>query len=391
MRPASKIAVSAVDFIQVPGEYYYPPVIHHGFLWCLSTAGAVVRVSPRGEAKPVSVKTLCAGQELAGFNRFAVVDAMEADAPFRGPLLLAADPAGIYGMSLVSGATSVLYRPGAREEIVANPSAEESIYFRGMTASADLYCFLTRVAGTGQARLAIRYFHPQRAGEDTITVPGGSFLAPVICGDAVGVCSDEEVAVYSLADQSHASFALPGNFRAFFKRPYQTNVPPGSLPFTIAKTDEGLTAYIAGLEGERAGMLRVNIDRQFADFDAFGPGSCVANAAPSGLTVNRVTSADFVGVPPPAARIGELQPGLPIGYERPYLACFNKSEVAGKHRLTVFSGMPVEFSFEDPQFTEDSCCSLGFCDGELVVHYLIRTGTAASRGIRVAHCRLSTQ
>src|SRR5579862_9648150 len=52
VRPASKIAVSAVDFIQVPGEYYYPPVIHHGFLWCLSTAGAVVRVSPRGGAKP---------------------------------------------------------------------------------------------------------------------------------------------------------------------------------------------------------------------------------------------------------------------------------------------------------------------------------------------------
>ncbi len=389
MRPASRIVPSAVDFIQVPGDFYYPPIVHRGFLWCLSANGAVVRVSPRGGAKPIVLKTLSSGQALAGFNRFAVVDAMEAEPPFRGPLLLAADPTGIYGLSLVTGATTVLFRPAAREEIVANPSAEESIHFRGITASSDMFCFLKRNSGAREARLSIRYFHPQRAGEDTITVPGTAFLAPVIYGDYVGVCSDEEISIYKLSDQTHLSFQMPRNFRAFFKRSYQTNVPPGSLPFAIVQNDEGFTAFVAGLEDDRAGMLRVRLDRQFSDFEPFADGCCVANALPVGLTINRVASVDFLGVQRPTVRIGELQPGLPIGYDRPNLAYFSRSELPGKHRLTVFTGMPVEFTFQDPQFTEDSCCTIAFCNGELVVNYLIRTAAASGRGLRIAHCCLA--
>src|SRR5579871_4923723 len=51
-RPASRVTASAVDFIRVPGDFYYPPAVHRGFLWCLSAEGSVVRVAPRGGAKP---------------------------------------------------------------------------------------------------------------------------------------------------------------------------------------------------------------------------------------------------------------------------------------------------------------------------------------------------
>lgn len=390
-QPAAKVTPSAVEFVDVPGDFCLPPQAHHAFLWYLTTSGAVMRVSPGNGAKPLPVGSIAGGASFAGFNRFALVDAMEAARPYRGPVLIAADPAGIYGMSLLTWSTTALYRPAPREEIIANSSVEEAIHFRGVSVSPDMYCFLTRIPGATEARLIVHYFHPQRAGEESRTIPGRNFLAPVIRGDRIGVCSDEEVSIYRLSDQTNLTFRLPGNFQVFFKRPHQINVPLGCLPFAIADTDQGWTAFIAGIKDNRPGMLQVRMERQFHDFKVYDNRYCVANALPGGLTVNGVapSDCDFPGTDRPSMRFGEMQPGMPVAYEKPYLAYFALCEEPGRHRLTVFTGRPVDFTFQDAQLTVDNCCLPIFCADGLVVNYLIRPATMSGGEVRSAFCRLS--
>jgi hypothetical protein len=390
-QPAAKVTPTPVDFIDVPGDFCLPPQAHQGFLWYLTASGAVIRVAPRKGAKPLTLASIAGGASFAGYNRFALVDAMEAARPYRGPVLMGADPAGIYAVSLLTGSTAALYRPGPREEIIANSSVEEAIHFRGVTVSPEMYCFLTRIPGATQARLIVNYFHPQRAGEETRTIQGKNFLAPVIRGDRIGVCSDEEVSIYSLSDQTNLTFRLPRNFQVFFKRPHQINIPLGCVPFAFADTDQGLTAFIAGLKDNRPGMLQIRMERQFHDFKVYDNRYCVANVQPGGLTVNGVAPADcdFLGTDRPSVRLGDMQPGMPVAYEKPYLAYFARCEEPGKRRLTVFTGMPVDFTFQDAQLTIDNCCLPIFCADGLVVNYLIRPATGSGGQMRSAFCRLS--
>ena len=344
------------------------------------------RISPRGGAKPLQLQRPTTGFAV-GFNRFGVIDAMDAAYPFRGPLLLASDPGGVYATSLLVEHAAALFRPQGDEEVIANNASEESISYRGLAANSEMFCFLTGRPGSGQARLRIRYFYPERAGEDARTIAGSEFLAPVISGDSVGVCSNEEVVICNLRLQSYSTFPIPRNFRPFFRRPYQANIPPGGLPFSISQSDEGHLAFVAGLQDDRPGILRLRIDRHFATFEGFTGRACISNALPEGLTVNRGDSADFLAVQRPSIRVGDLEMGMPIGYTLPQLAWFNRPEVEGMHRISIFSGMPSELALDDPDCNEDSCCSPSFCDGQFVVSYFYRNGSG--RGIRIAHSDLT--
>jgi hypothetical protein len=381
-----------VDFIEVPGNYYYPPATSQGLLWCLDAEGQVVRVSPRGGAKPFSWAKLPA--RMTGFNRALAVSAMEAPPPFRGPLLLASDPAGVYGVSLLTGEPRILHQPPGRSEIVANATDKESVCFRGLAASPEMVCFLQRAPGAQEAKLAIRYFHPHKAAEDPITIPGNDFLTPVIAGDQIGVCGDEEVWIYDLRDQSRHSFALPRSFRPFFARTWQTNVAPGSVPLALGVSGGGREVWIAGMDDNRkGGILSVAMDRQHSDFTPLEKGSSIANACPTGWSVNRAESADFFGVDRPTGRIGALQPGMPMGYDSlgydcPRLAYFNRSDKPGLHIVTVLAGEPFGLTFEDSLCNEDSCCGFTFSGADIVVSYL-RRETPASRGLKLAHWHLN--
>ena len=209
----------------------------------------------------------------------------------------------------MTGDVKPLHQATGSVEIVANSSVEESINFRGVAASGEMVCFLQRVRGAPEAKLAIRYFHPQRAAEDPITIPGTAFLTPVIAGDQIAVCSDEEVGIYDLRDQSRHSFVLPRDFRPFFARAWQTTIPHGSVPLAAGVSDEGRQVWIGGTQdGRQGGILRVAIDKQYADFTPLEKGSSISNAYPTGWSVNRVDRAEFFGVERPAGRIGDIQP-----------------------------------------------------------------------------------
>ena len=382
-----RVAVSAVDFIQAPGDYYYPLAVQQGLLWCLGADGNVVRLSPRGGAKPFLWSRL--PSRAVGFNRVLAVSAMEAPPPLRGPLLIACDPAGIYGVSLLTGDVKPLHQATGSVEIVANSSVEESINFRGVAASGEMVCFLQRVRGAPEAKLAIRYFHPQRAAEDPITIPGTAFLTPVIAGDQIAVCSDEEVGIYDLRDQSRHSFVLPRDFRPFFARAWQTTIPHGSVPLAAGVSDEGRQVWIGGTQdGRQGGILRVAIDKQYADFTPLEKGSSISNAYPTGWSVNRVDRAEFFGVERPAGRIGDIQPGMPIAYGGGRLAYFSRSAKPGLHNLTLLAGEPLGLAFEDFECNENSCCGIMLCGAEIVVSYLNR-GTPGISGLKFAHWHLS--
>jgi hypothetical protein len=378
---------SSVELIENPGEFHYPPAISQGVAWCVDTAGRVTRLSPRQGAKPYLWSEL--PSRLPGFNRALAVTAVSGAPPFRGPVLLSTDPGGVYGISLLTGECRVLDRPPGRSEIVANTTAEESIGFRGLAANPEMVCYLLRAQGAPEAKLAIRYFHPQRGAEDPLAIAGTSFLTPVIAGSLIGVCSDEEVWIYDLRDQSKFSFQLPRNFRPFFARSWQMNIPQGSVPLAVSPSNRGREVWIAGLQNEReAGILRVAMDRQYADFLRMAKGAAIADAFPSGWSVNAVDNAVFFGVDRPNGRIGAMQPGMPIGYAAPRLAFFNRSGSPGRHSLTLLAGEPVELGFDDILCNEDSCCGISFYDAGIVVSYLNRSNPN-SRGLKLANWHLA--
>jgi hypothetical protein len=375
------------ELIENPGEFHYPPAISQGVAWCVDAAGRVTRLSPRQGAKPYFWSEL--PSRLAGFNRVLALTAVSAAAPFRGPVLLSSDPGAVYGVSLLTGECRVLDRPPATSEIAANTTPEESIGFRGLAANPEMVCYLLRAREAPQAKLAIRYFHPQRGAEDPLAIAGTSFLTPVIAGPQIGVCSDEEVWIYDLRDQSKCSFQLPRNFRPFFARSWQMNIPQGSVPLAVGASSRGREAWIAGLQNERdAGILRVAMDRQYADFLPMAKGTAITDAFPSGWSVNAVDNAAFFGVDRPNGRIGAMQPGMPIGYAAPWLAYFNRSDSPGRHSVTLLAGEPVDLRFDDILCDEDSCCGISFYDMGIVVSYFNR-GNPNSQGLKLAHWHLA--
>jgi hypothetical protein len=386
--PSGRLKVGPADILQVAGEYHYPPAISSGLLWCVDGSGKVARLSPRAGAVPFAFAELPA--RATGCNRVLAVHAGTGTPPFRGPVLLASDPGGIYGLSLLTRESRKLFEPHPQCEVVANSSAREATLFRGMAANGDMVAFLQRASGSQEAKLAIRYFHPQRAAEDPLTIAGSEFLTPVIVNSWVGVCSDEEVWICDLKDQSRQSFALPKNFRPFFARGWQVNVPPGSVPLAIGQGNSGLEAWIAGVQDDQAGgILRVAIEKQYADFYPLPQGSAIADAAVGGWCINKVDGAEFLGVDRPGGRIGELQPGMPMGYDPPRLAYFGRTETPGRHTITILAGEPLDLKFEDVLCNENSCCGISSWGAEIVVSYLNRANTN-SPGLRLAHWRLTS-
>ena len=375
------------DFIEVAGDFYYPAVWKQGLLWCLGADGKISRVSPRNGARPFAFAEL--PSRMTGMNRILAVDATESAPPFRGPLLIACDTSSIYGISLLTGESRVLHSQSGKGNIVANTVPEESIYFRGMAATSDMVCFLRRATDAHEATLAIRYFNPRRAAEDPVTISGSEFLTPVISGDQVCVASDEETWIYDLRDQSRQRFLLPRNFRPFFKRGWEFNVPPGSVPLATGKTEEGRQVWIGGGQDDRrAGILKIAMDRESAEFVELEKGAAISDAWPAGWAVNRVDRAEFYGLDRPVGRIGALQPAMPLGYASPRLAYFSRSGQPGSHRLTLLLPEAVELRFEDNLCNENTCCDILICGPEIVVSYLSRGGPAI-RGIKFAHWNLA--
>jgi hypothetical protein len=305
-------------------------------------------------------------------------------------MFLTADPDCIWALPLPEHSANVLYRAPAGHEIVANASARQSVFFRGVTVSSNAYAFLQRRSGATEAALMIRHFAEERAGEQPLRMSGSSFLGPVMENGLVAVCGEEAVCVYRMAERAYASFEFK-NFKPLFARSSESlNVPPGSVPLWAGIGERGLEVRIAGVREGFAGWLHIFLDKRYDEFAPLPPGSCISRADPAGLCVNVVETIDFFGIDRPPGRYGDLAPRMPVGYAKPYLAYFDRARSPGApHELTVFAGIPCGVSFEDPDCHADSCCGLYFAGENLVVSYFVPATSKAGQGMKFVHWRLS--
>ncbi|HLK65575.1 MAG TPA: hypothetical protein VKU19_19190 [Bryobacteraceae bacterium] len=370
----------------VPGVFHAPPIAHGRHLWCLAAGGQLSRLSLGPGAKPRDWALITSPS--AGFNRFAIVDAVIGNRAARRPMLLALDSEGIWSLPLVQHEASILYCPPAGHEIVANLSAAESIFFRGLAATPDAYAFLMRVPTAREAVLAIRYFDDDRAGSQPFQIAGTSFLGPVMENGLVTVCGEEEVFVYRINEQERESFELR-NFTPLFSRSSaELKMPLGVVPLWAGFGDRGLEARIAGTRDGQTGWLRVFFERHYDEFTPLPSQASIARAEPSGLCVNLLETIEFLGVDQPSRHYGTLEPGMPVGCSGPNMAYFNRADSPMRHQLTVFAGLPIGLDFEDRDCHPNSCCGLSFDGPSLVVSYIVPSKPKSERGLRFTHWRL---
>jgi hypothetical protein len=298
------------------------------------------------------------------------------------------DPEGIWSLPLVQHEAALLYSPPHGQEIVANPAAAESIFFRGLAVAPDAYAFLLRAPGAREAVLAIRYFDEDRAGEQPIRIGGTSFLGPVIEDGLVTVCGEDEVWVYRVNEQARDSFEFK-NFTPLFSRSSaDLKMPLGVVPLWGGIGDRGLEARIAGTRDGQTGWLRVFFDKHYDEFAPLPSQASIARAYPSGFCVNLLDTVEFLGVDQGSRYYGSLEPGMPVGCASPSLAYFNRGDSPMRHELTVFAGIPVGLDFEDRDCHANSCCGLLFAGASLVVSYIVPLKPKSERGLRIAHWRL---
>jgi hypothetical protein len=377
----------AAEFLFVPGVFHVPPVIRQRYLWCMSADGQVSRLSLAAGAKPRTWAKI--GSKAAGFNRPAIAEASFSKGSTPRPLFLTIDPDGIRSLPLAEHQAGVLYRPPAGQEIVANASANQSINFRGLAVSSDAYAFLQRQSGASEAVLTIRYFAEGRAGEQPLRVSGVSFLGPVMENGVAAVCGEEEVWLYRMAEQTCESFEFK-NFKPLFARSSPAlNVPPGGMPLWAGIGERGLEVRIAGARAGFMGWLRIFPEKHYDEFAPLPIGSCISRAEPAGSCVNVLDTIEFLGVDRPPGRYGDLEPRMPVGYVKPNLAYFDRTQSSDSHQLTVFAGVPFSVSFDDRSCHADSCCGLSFAGDSLVVSYLLPSGPKSAQGLKVVYWRLS--
>lgn len=375
------------EFLFVPGVFHAPPMIRHRHLWCMSASGQVSRLSLTPGAVPRVWASI--GSQAVGCNRSAIVDAAVGQSAVGRPMLVALDPGGIWTLPLTEHQADVLYRPPSGQEIVASTNANQSIYFRGLAVTSEAYAFLQRHPGASEAFLTIRYFAENRAGDPPLRVSGASFLGPVMENGVVAVCGEEEVWAYRIAEQKCQSFEFKRFEPAFARSASAPNVPPGGMPLWAGTGDRGLEARIPGTREGATGWLRVFLDKHYDEFVPLPREACISRAEPYGLCVNELDTIDFVGIDRAPGRYTDLEPGMAVGYARPYLAYFERAPAPGKHELTVVAGIPYGVRFEDKDCHKNSCCGIQFAEESLVLSYFVPSRLKKEPGLKVVYWRLS--
>lgn len=360
-------------------------------MWALNTEGVLYRLSPCASARPIAWCRIPTQQ--AGWNRCVATDVASPRAAVRGSVLLVPDHSGVYAISLVQPEVFSQFKHPANAELVANTAAQQCPYFRSIAANAEFCSFLARSSSDPHSsRLVVRYFHPERVAEEPFELDSTAVLGPVVRDDSIAVCNREEVHIYSTIDQTVHSFSLPAAFEPYFQRPSQLmNIPINHIPLAVKSGQEGWQAWIGGTYHSRAGVLEVRIQGGYHDFHAAAEGACLC-AVEGGLALNQLSSVEFFGLPRPAGRFAGLQPGMPVGFNREIFCCFQATDSALQHRITLYMGEaePLALSFGDTQCNENSCASFHWLNRTLLVGYhatLAELG--GQRGVKFARWSIS--
>ena len=375
----------------MPGDFYRGPLVHGGFLWAFGGDGLIHRLAPRGNAMPRAMAAIASS--TAPFSRHAIVDVQVAGSGIAGPVLVAADAAGVYAASLLDGEVHTLFAAGEGSEVSANATVEESPYFRGVAVTGDLFSFVVRPRGGGDWQLVVASFNRERANEVPIRFAPGPYVGPVTSRGLIGLCTQAEVWIYDAVGQTVRSGPLPASFVPYVQRPPNgTNVPPGHVPFVIGDGRQGWQAWIAGEDGGRCGVLEVHVDSNHYRFHPTEAGGSACVVEGGGLCVTRAAGLDLFGASAPQARVTGLEAGMPIHIAPSWLACFRRRSSPGVHRLSFFrrAGAPLVLSFQDLACNENTCCGVHLLGGaQLLVSYLALPRAANQpRGLGFAHWSL---
>ena len=373
------------EYLFVPGTFHTSPRLHQLHMYCLSASGQISRLSLAPAAKAREWANI--PSKAAGFNRFTIMEASAAG-PDGRPTLLTTDPDAVWAVDLARHEASAIYRPPAKQEIVANGSAKESICFRGVAATSAACALMVRSRGAEEASLTVHYFAQDRVEEQPLRMAGRSFLGPVIENGLVGVCGEREAAVYRLADQARLTFEFKDFEPLFSRSSPDLNAPPGGMPLWVGTGERGVEMRVAGTRDGRTGLLVICFERHYDEFVPLPEGSSISTASPSGLCINAVDTLEFAGAAPPPGNYSNLEPGMPAGYVKPNLVYFDRSAVPGRHELTVFAGVLCGVMFEDRECGPDSCCALGFAGPNLVVNYIIPSKSACGQGLKIVYWRM---
>jgi hypothetical protein len=325
----------------------------------------------------------------AAFSQHAVTSVVVPDSPAAGPVLVAADTASVYALSLLDGRSQTLFTVDAADAIVANSTLEESPYFRGICAGSEFYAFVLRPNRGPELSLVLRYFTREHEVESPVRFSDAPFIGPITRGSGVAVCTPSDVFIYDCRDQRTSTFALPRSFEPYMQRPSSgLNVPPGHVPFAIDST-AGWKAWIAGEERGRPGLLEIHPDGNHCRFIDAGARATVCQVEGGALCMNTGSGMTLFGDAQPQFRITGLDGAMPVAAGRSWVVHFRRHEQPASHALTVFGdgADPFLVSFDDPLCDEDSCCGTYVVDGHhLLVGYLaLPRQPDQPRGLKFAH------
>ena len=365
------VAVGPVELLALRGSFRRAPVKAGGLLYLLASSGAVSQFSPGAGAVLRPMGQL--RQASAGFNRFAVLDLAGPKLPgaLRGWTLLAAETAGIEALSFVTGESTLLFQPAAPEQMAVNHSDLDGTGFKGLAATLDLCAFLTFSPPDGFT-LNLLSLAADRPIERPLTLFGNAAAGVALCGAYFVFCTDTQVGRFHAPSRKAQSLNLPTSFKPLLTPSSpELTIALGGMPFVAqAFAHTGETMLLAGTQGDRAGVLQIDFERNHAEFRALPRASALATGAEGNATLRTGDGVDVFGGRAASLSI-RTQPGMPVFQDGETLFPFAESDFARRHQVVATrAGGKVDLRFEDTRCDRYSCCGAYAFAHEFVVAYL---------------------
>ncbi len=300
--------------VMIDRPFWVSPAVYKGFLWCLSAAGEVMRVSAF-EGRAHHFGTL--GGSF-GKSAFTIRPRIGDETNELPPYLIAASPDRLSGINLVTGEVREFLRATASERLLSN--LEEG-YVAVESHGRNVFFLKRRERKLYLASLDLCSMKAQE-----YALPEENVVGPFRVGNQVGVYSRN--ALYFLSNREvKEAIRFSSNFSAWALPGENSQLQPrvGRLPFLVRHS----SLYIPGASRTESGFLYVSL-RNGASNPSFIPlsgESCCSQESGGNLLLARSGGIDlYEGITArPVCLDPQLNPQAPSYYDESLTVCFVKS------------------------------------------------------------------
>ena len=391
---SGEVRKTSTEFLGIPGSFRRPPVTGNGFLYALSTRGAVLQLSPRGGARAREIGRVAF--PAAAFNRYALVDVRPA---LRGPSreslggwnLFAVSPGALEAVSLSSGKTRTLYEPHGSQTLSANHSDADSTGCKGLAATPELVAFVVR-SGTGANTLTLKFLGQDRPVLQPLTVHGSNVAGPVRSGAHFALCTEQEVGLYNHATGETLVLEFPRDFHPMLTPAAgDLRMGPGAMPIAVLHSSTlGPALCVAGEQGGVTGILGFHpTGGENSSFRRLTRGSSLSLSQQDIACLCTQEGIDVFGPENYQRDLIRTQPGMPAFCDEDGLFSFGETDFPERHRIRAdWGAQSAELRFESQECNRETICGVYVLGNRVLAGFMDIHAQENEDGLSFAHWNL---